>query len=463
MNNFNTESLIISLFYHEKASILDYKFIKDMFQEQNNYEYLENLKKGILNNLTIQQINQNFISKKQLNIYPIEFCEEQLKLYTINTLMEIFYKHSIDLIWNKKKLEKTDIGILEELNILIDNIQSMILELNKKEKKNPFSSFREKILLTKERIDSGDFDEGIVGLSSSISELDRITGGFKDAEYILIAGRPSMGKTSLALDIVADNIKENKHILVCSVEMSSEQLIERLIPKINNNLTLKNTVLGENLNNRINEILAASLFLEKSNLVIEDFEDLNKVTILDIQRAAEEFKKDKGVYPDLIVIDYIQIIKDYLNRKDENQIITDISGALQRLAKKTKAPVIALSQLNRTLEERVDKRPKNSDLRSSGALEQDADIIIFPYRDSVYLEASLREKIKKNPNSQELAEALNNLLNSNVEIGELIVSKNRNGAKGTAFCEFYKPAASYVESASIFTYNEDLEEELSNF
>jgi len=464
MQKLNIETLLISMLFYKNISIMDCKFIQEMFEFKTHFDYVTALNEGLVSGQNVENINQNFLTKKELLVYSEEEINTQLKVYKESTILQMFYKQAIDRIWSKKDFKDTNSNLLEELSLIVESIKQILIDLDKKvDKKNPFDSFIENLALTKERLDNGDFLQGVVGLKSSLPQLDLITGGFKEGEYVIIAGRPSMGKTSVALDIGMQNVKEGKKVLVLSLEMTSEQLIARAIPKINNNLTLQNTVYAENLDNKLDEVIGATQFLEKSGLIIEDFSEYSKVTIIEIQKVIELYFAENGYYPDLIILDYIQIVKDHLNRKDENQIITDISSMLQRLAKKTKTSLIVLSQLNRGLEERSDKRPMNSDLRGSGSLEQDADIIIFVYREAVYLERSLKEKLQKNPGSTEISESLRNLVESDIDIGELIVAKNRNGARGTATSEFYKPAASYVESASVFTMNEDLEAELEDF
>lgn len=455
----NYEQIVISLLFHGELIIEECNFIEDMFENKTNYEYTQVLLNAyMIGDKTLEQINQQFLSKKPLNIYDLNFIKSQLSLYNKLTLLELFYKNSIDYIWTKTKLVDTNSSIIDELSLKIENIRNIIANLEKKEEKNPYESFRKQILLTKSKIENGEFSNGIVGLKSGISTIDNITGGFQDGEYIILAGRPSMGKTSLAIDIAIDNVKENKKVLVFSIEMTAEQLVARAIPKINPSLLLKHTVYGEDINSKIDEILEASKFLEKSGLSIEDFSYTSKVTIIEIQKGLEQYYRKNGYYPDLVIVDYIQIIKDHMDRKDENQIITEISSTFQRLGKKTKSVFLVLSQLNRALEERTDKRPLNSDLRGSGSLEQDADKILFVYRDAVYLEKKLVEKLKKNPDSVEVAESLRNLRESTTDLAEVIISKNRNGSTGTANAEFYKPAASYVENASlIYSVGEDLE------
>lgn len=465
MNNIDFEAMVSSLIFYNKINVIEFKFTKEMFKNKINYEFITHSQNGALNGISQEDLNQQFISKKELFIYEELFLDSELKKFKKETILEIFYKQAIDFIWSKKQLDNTNINLLEELSQVVEEIKQIIIDLDsKKEKKNPFDKYRENLMLTKQRLDSGDYEQGVIGMKSGLPQLDLITGGFKEGEYILIAGRPSMGKTSLALDIAINGVKEGKNIQILSLEMTAEQLIARAIPKINNNITLANSVYGENLDSKLEEIMVASEFLEKSGLEIEDFSNESRVTIIEIQKAIESYKKKHGYYPDMIIIDYIQIIKA-INTKSDNENIntTEISSVLQRLGKKTKSSLIVLSQLNRALEERKDKRPLQSDLRSSGSLEQDADIIIFVYRDAIYLERSLTEKLKSNPGSNELAEALQNLKQSKTDIAEIIVSKNRNGALGTATAEFYKPAASYVSSASVFTMNEDLEAEFEDF
>lgn len=439
------EITLISFIFHKEIDINQYKFTKEMFKNKVNYEYIEHLQKNV-STADFDSLNQLFISKKQLNIYTdLSGIKQQ---YSVNTIIEMFYKAAIDNIWKVRKLENTSISVLSEMKDHIEFIKNLIYELQVNEKSNPFEKFRENITITQSKINSGEVEAGIVGLRSSLSELDIITGGFRPGEYIIIAGRPSMGKTSLALDIGVSAIKEGKSLLVLSLEMPAEDLIARMIPKINPSLSLENTMYGKELDDKMADIFAASAFLEQCRLEVEDFSTVNKVTSTEIVKRVEQYNTTHKCYPDLIILDYMQIIKGY-EKQSETELTTEISSMMQRIGKKTKSVVIALSQLNRGLEERDNKRPLNSDLRSSGSLEQDADKIIFVYREAVYMARKLQEKLQKE-NKPEVANALRSLNDSISDAAEIILSKNRNGKLGTAIAHFHKSTASYVENLMIF-------------
>jgi len=448
----NLEIMIATLIFFNKEDITNLPIRKEMFLNKDISRYLLFLQENIETGLSQYDLSQQFIQKHKIELYPIDYIEEQLKIFSIETLKQMFYTQAIENIWNEYKKSnklKTDTTSIEDIHTITDEIKNILNEIeSKKIKKNPFETFRKNISLLKENIDNGLAYEGMVGHSTGLEQLDMILKGMKPSDYVIIGARPSMGKTSLALDITAEKIKENKNVLVCSIEMRAEQLVARLIPKINSELTLDNTVNGIDINQNIEALYEASVFLENSGLEIEDFSDNIKVTAADIQIAVENYLKKHGFYPEIVIIDYIQKIQSKSNNKSENEIVTEASNMIQRLGKKTGSTFIVLSQLNRSLEERTDKRPMSSDLRNSGALEQDADIILFLYREAVYLERELKEKLKKKPDSQEIAEALLMLKNSEVDTAEIIVAKNRSGQIGTAFVEFHKPTASYINSNS---------------
>jgi len=445
----NSEQMIVSLLFFNKANIEDYLLKREMFTNKSLFDYIEYLQTNITSGITQAELSQNYIALNNLQVYDIEYIEKQLTLYRVETLFEMFYTLSIDNIWREYNNSNKETKSLSETYKKIEEIKNIISEIEKeKEVKNPFEQYRIQLEELKEQRENGLAQEGIIGLRTGIEKIDIITGGMKPGEYVIIGGRPSIGKTSLALDIGIENIKSNKHVLICSVEMTSEQIVARAIPKVNSTLTLAHSVYGENLEERLEDLFEATKFLEDSGLEIEDFSNNTKVTALDIQKAIRAYFNKYGFYPDLVIIDYIQKIQSISNnRVSENEIVTEVSNMIQRLGKSTKSVFLVLSQLNRSLEDRVDKRPMNSDLRNSGALEQDADIIMFVYRESIYLLRSLKEKLTKNPASEETAEAIRFLEEAVIDAAEVIVAKNRSGKIGTANIDFHKPTASYMDCA----------------
>ena len=224
----------------------------------------------------------------------------------------------------------------------------------------------------------------LIGISSGFKAIDGVTQGLKPEELIVIAGRPSMGKTSLAMNI-AENVakEEDGCVLVFSLEMSSQSLTSRMIGSMAG-ISQQSIMLGRNLTDRQWEkIVEKSKRLGDMNIFIDDTPNINPMEIrAKSRRLAKQFRKEGGVK--LIVIDYIQLMQ--MPGRNDNRVneLSDISRALKHLAKEVKAPVIVLSQLNRSVEQRPNKRPQMSDLRDSGAIEQDADLIFMLYRDYVY-------------------------------------------------------------------------------
>jgi len=280
----------------------------------------------------------------------------------------------------------------------------------------------------------------ITGVTTGLNELDYKLGGLNKSDLLILAGRPAMGKTALALNIAYNaalsmskdqnlDAKE-KGVAVFSLEMSSEQLASRVLSNITDTP-------GQNLRRGDLEIGAfnriAAAVGESQNFPLY-IDDTPGITVGTIRNRARRLKRTKGL--GLIIIDYIQLITGSGSKKSEGnrvQEMSEISRNLKILAKELDVPVIALSQLNRTVEGREDKRPQLSDLRESGSIEQDADIVMFVYRENYYIQ---NEEPKRN--LQETDEKFNTRYEHWVQreretrnLGEVIVGKNRHGTTGT--------------------------------
>ncbi|MBM23773.1 MAG: replicative DNA helicase [Gammaproteobacteria bacterium] len=222
---------------------------------------------------------------------------------------------------------------------------------------------------------------GLTGISSGFKKLDELTTGFQKGELIIIAGRPSMGKTALALNIAEHTaLADNNAVAVFSLEMSAEQLAFRLISSLGrvNQTALKTGKLRDQDWDRID---GAILQMKDMPIYIDDTPSLTPV---ELRARARRIQREKGL--SLIVIDYLQLMQVPGSKENRATEISEISRNLKALARELKIPIIALSQLNRGVEQRVDKKPLISDLRESGAIEQDADVIAFIYREEVYNE-----------------------------------------------------------------------------
>ena len=269
---------------------------------------------------------------------------------------------------------------------VLNEAESKIFELSENRSKE--DSLKKIDIYVKETLDKLDDlskkTGDLIGISSGFKAIDGVTQGLKPEELIVIAGRPSMGKTSLAMNI-AENVakEEDGCVLVFSLEMSSQSLTSRMIGSMAG-IAQQSIMLGRNLTDRQWEkIVEKSKRLGDMNIFIDDTANINPMEIrAKSRRLAKQFRKEGGVK--LIVIDYIQLMQ--MPGRNDNRVneLSDISRALKHLAKEVKAPVIVLSQLNRSVEQRPNKRPQMSDLRDSGAIEQDADLIFMLYRDYVY-------------------------------------------------------------------------------
>ncbi|WP_082252736.1 replicative DNA helicase [Buchnera aphidicola] len=253
-------------------------------------------------------------------------------------------------------------------------------------------------------------NNGITGLNTGYHDLNKKTSGLQKSDLIIIAARPSMGKTTFAMNLCENTaMLYEKPILIFSLEMPAEQIMIRMLASLSriNQTKIRTGKLNDEEWSRISSTI--NILLKKKNIYIDDSAGLTSNEIR--SRARRIYRENKGL--SLIMIDYLQLITIPTLSGNRTLEIAEISRTLKSLAKELKIPIIALSQLNRSLEQRSDKRPINSDLRESGSLEQDADLIIFIYRDELYHEQS---ELKG--------------------IAEIIIGKQRNGPTGTIHLTF---------------------------
>lgn len=252
-------------------------------------------------------------------------------------------------------------------------------------------------------------DEPITGASTGFKELDELTSGLQNSDLVIVAGRPSMGKTTFAMNIAEYiGMKSDKSVLIFSMEMPSEQLAMRMLASMGR-VELQKLRTGNITDADWPKITSAITMMSAKKMLIDDSAALSPVEVRARARRAVKEHGELGV----IVLDYLQLMRVPGSSENRTSEISEISRSLKALAKELNVPVIALSQLNRGLEQRPDKRPMMSDLRESGAIEQDADLIVFIYRDEVY-------------NKESAAKG----------VAEIIVAKQRNGPIGTVKLTF---------------------------
>ncbi len=292
---------------------------------------------------------------------------------------------------------------MEDAQEILNYAEKAFFDLAYYGKKDTFAPLKEVIKDTIKHLETiyqrGDL---ITGIPTGFYELDKMTAGLQKGDLIILAGRPGMGKTALALDIVRNACKQaNIGAAIFSLEMSKEQLCARMLcaeAKVN----FQKFRTGQLDANEWQRITNAASTLSNFPIYIDDTTGIN---ILEIKAKARKLLKEIPL--GLIVIDYLQLMRSLERKERREQEISEISSGLKALAKELNVPILALSQLNRRVEERADKRPQLADLRESGALEQDADVILFIYRDEFY-----------NKDTPEKG------------IAEIIIGKQRNGPMG---------------------------------
>lgn len=296
----------------------------------------------------------------------------------------------------------------ESVTNLIGHVESKIQDITRQKELKDFQevdTLTNEFLLKMKRIE----EEGVQsGIRMGIAPLDKALGGMQPGQFIIVAARPSMGKTAFSLDIAKNVAKSGKKVGFFSLEMPSDQIILRMLASESmiNSRTLFQPNRPLNQHNKT-KLEIAQETIKKMQMRIDDSASLK---IGELAWKARKAKETNGL--DIIIIDYLQLIDSDSTSESRQQLISEISRQLKSLARELEIPVIALSQLSRKVEQRDSKRPMMSDIRESGAIEQDADIIMFLYRDDYY----------KNP------EERSSQSHSDLEV---IVAKNRNGQVGT--------------------------------
>lgn len=313
----------------------------------------------------------------------------------------------------------------------VEKIQSELFEIATQSMTGDFKDGEKIALSTLEYIKEQQkkANKLVTGLDTGFIDLNKMTSGFHPGDLIILAARPSMGKTSFALNIAGHALKNDKAVAVFSLEMPAEQLMLRML-SASAGLPLQQVRTGNLDEQGWSTLTRAVDYYSSTQLYVDD--DGN-ATIHSVRAKLRKLKVMNDNLS-LVVIDYLQLMSG--DNKERHLQVSEISRGLKLLARELNVPIIALSQLNRGLESRPDKRPMLSDLRESGAIEQDADIILFVYRDDVYKNREARQKIKEAEQKGERSEI--QIVEKEVESAEIIIGKQRNGPTGTVDLQFNK-------------------------
>ena len=442
-NNIEAEQAVIGsilvtneIFDEVNTIISNINFYDPMHQKI--FDAIENMiYKGMLANpITLKNYFKN--EKDELDV-P-EYLVKITKFSTSNR-QAIEYSKIIYDLYVKRELIKLSEEIIYDakLNDIEKNSQSIIESSEKSlfdlAEKGSFSSsivkFDHALKLTIEMASNAyKNEEGIVGVPTGLRDLDEKLGGLHKSDLLIIAGRPSMGKTALATNIAFNAAKkiqetgDKSSIAFFSLEMSSEQLSTR--------------ILAEQSRIKSNDIRRGKISEEQFDKFIETSKDISElplyidetpaITIAALSNRARRIKRLYGL--NMVVIDYIQLMRASNSNNGRVQEISEITQGLKALAKELAVPVLALSQLSRAVEQRDDKKPQLSDLRESGSIEQDADVVMFVYREAYYLQGK-----EPRPATVEHAE-WQAKMNEVSHLAELIIQKQRHGPTGNVMLEF---------------------------
>ncbi len=307
----------------------------------------------------------------------------------------------------------------DELESILNSAEEKIFNISQNRKTEEFSDIKELINPTLNMIVSAhDNGDAVTGISSGFIDLDTKTAGLHPADLVLIAARPSMGKTAFALNVAQHAaIKEKKSTAIFSLEMSKEQLVNRMLCS-ESMVDAQKVRTGSLTDDEWSNLLSGAAILNDSHIYIDDTPG---ITVAEMKAKCRKLKLEKGL--DMILIDYLQLMSGSGNGESRQQEISEISRSLKALAREMQSPVIALSQLSRACEQRADHRPMLSDLRESGAIEQDADVVMFLYRDEYY---------NKDTDAKGMAEC--------------IIAKQRNGPTGTVELAWFGQYTKFMNS-----------------
>jgi len=363
--------------------------------------------------------NKNSLNKVGGKNYLIELATSTPTAANLEAYAEIIRQRSIS-----RKLMQANSEIGELINnpqgldgeSLLDEAERRIFALNDEASKSDssLSSMKDLIPRTIDRLhELSNKRDGLIGSSTGFKDLDKKLQGLQKGDLVVVAGRPSMGKTSFAMNIAENGLLDEESkgaVLIFSLEMPGESLTTRMLSGMSK-LDQQNVRSGMLKDQELRELLSEGEKLKNMPLWIDDSSILSP---MELRAKARRLKRQEGELS-LIVVDYLQLMQLPLSLENRVNQISEISRSLKSLAKELDVPVIALSQLNRAVEQRPNKRPIMADLRDSGAIEQDADVILFIYRDEVYNEDS--EQGNK---------------------AEIIIGKQRNGPIGTVNLTFLK-------------------------
>ncbi len=352
-----------------------------------------------------------YLVSLQEDVAVIRSIEQHANIVRSKSVLRQLIHSAADIISNC--FQQND----DNIDAVLDEAEKIIFEISNKRSTQSFVQLNIWLHKTfKHLSELKSHSKGITGIASEYKKLDETTSGFQKGDFIVLAARPSMGKTALALTLASNAAKNGNAVGFFSLEMSAEQLTLRLLSAESD--IPHHKIRSADLTSE--EFQRLTLFATRLGGLKLFIDDTAMLDIMDLRAKARKLKAEHNVQ--MLVVDYLQLLHSAKKHENRHQEVSEISRALKALAKELEVPIIALSQLSRAVDSRMDKRPMLSDLRESGAIEQDADLIMFLYRESVY--------------NQEA---------ENPALAELIIGKQRNGPTGTVFLHFAKEQTKFED------------------
>lgn len=401
--------------FYKKAHQIIFKCILELFEKSRGVD-LVTLAEELNRKNLLEEIGGVTYLTNLINSVPTAAnIEHYIKIIEEKSILR-------NLINNATKIISMSYEEKEDAKILLDKAEHLIFEVSERNLGQSFVPIKEILQDSFEKIENlYHRDEFITGIPSGFDEFDDITTGFQPSELIVVAGRPGMGKTAFCMNI-AQYIAVSKNIPVAlfSLEMSKSQLVQRMLcseARVDAHILRKGRLAESDwptLSMAAGRLASAPIFID----------DTAGITCLEIKAKARRLKAQHNL--GLVIIDYLQLITSSGRVENRQQEISEISRSLKGLARELNVPIIAVSQLSRAVEQRIERRPRLSDLRESGAIEQDADLVVFLYREEYY-------KTKTDKKG----------------IAEVIISKQRNGPTGQIDLAFIKEYAKFENLARI--------------
>ncbi|MBP9765484.1 replicative DNA helicase [Candidatus Babeliales bacterium] len=354
----------------------------------------------------------SYLIDLQENIPSFGMLEQHIQIIKAKAVLRHMISSSVDIITSCYSQNEQDV------DTVIDEAEKKIFQIIHNRTKQNFVQLNIWLKKTFQHLSSiKSSSRGITGVSTQFKTLDRMTSGFQPGDLIILAARPSMGKTSFALNVAINVARQGVGVGVFSLEMAAEQLTLRLLSTESgiDHQKIRNATISSDEWIGLTHVAAE---LGDMKLFIDDTAGIN---IMELRTKARQLKSKHDI--SMLVVDYLQLLHGARRHENRHQEVSEISRFLKALAKELSIPIIALSQLSRAVDSRMDKRPMLSDLRESGAIEQDADLIMFLYRDIVY-----------------------NQETEHPDLAELIIGKQRNGPTGTVPLRFVRELTKFEDA-----------------